>query len=135
MKRKNYILWDEFFMGVARLASLRSKDPSTRHGAIIVNSLTNRIVSVGYSGLPTGLNDDGLDIRTNLNSFTPSMVPKEGFVFDYWAAPQKYDYVCHGEENCILNATCDLNAFDWRPGRHMFKMAGVKTRLLDKPLK
>ena len=29
-KRKDYINWDEYFMGVASLAALRSKDPNTR---------------------------------------------------------------------------------------------------------
>ena len=29
MKREDYISWDTYFMGVAMLASKRSKDPST----------------------------------------------------------------------------------------------------------
>ena len=44
MKRKDYISWDEYFMGVALLASMRSKDPSTTVGACIVNS-DNKIIS------------------------------------------------------------------------------------------
>ena len=50
-KRKDYISWDEYFMGVALLASQRSKDPSTQVGACIVND-DNRIMSVGYNGFP-----------------------------------------------------------------------------------
>ena len=38
MKRKDYISWDEYFMGVAILAAKRSKDPNTQVGACIVNS-------------------------------------------------------------------------------------------------
>lgn len=53
-KRKDYISWDEYFMGVALLASQRSKDPSTQVGACIVND-DNRIMSVGYNGFPRGL--------------------------------------------------------------------------------
>ncbi|MDD6096605.1 MAG: cytidine deaminase, partial [Firmicutes bacterium] len=33
MKRKDYLSWDEYFMGVAKLAALRSKDPNTQVGA------------------------------------------------------------------------------------------------------
>lgn len=36
-KRTDYLSWDEYFMGVAVLSSLRSKDPNTQVGACIVN--------------------------------------------------------------------------------------------------
>ena len=29
-KRDNYISWDEYFMSIAKLSAMRSKDPSTR---------------------------------------------------------------------------------------------------------
>ena len=32
-KRTDYISWDEYFMGVAYLAAMRSKDPHTQVGA------------------------------------------------------------------------------------------------------
>ena len=56
-KRKDYISWDEYFMGVAQLAGLRSKDPNTQVGACIV-SPDNKILSMGYNGLPLGCSDD-----------------------------------------------------------------------------
>ena len=34
-KRQDYISWDEYFMGVAYMASMRSKDPNTQVGACI----------------------------------------------------------------------------------------------------
>ncbi len=34
-KRKDYISWDEYFMGVAKLSGLRSKDPNTQVGAVL----------------------------------------------------------------------------------------------------
>ena len=52
-KRKDYISWDEYFMGVAYLSSMRSKDPNTQVGACIV-SQDNKILSMGYNGLPVG---------------------------------------------------------------------------------
>ena len=57
MKRKDYITWDEYFMGIAMLAAKRSKDPNTQVGACIV-SPDNIIISTGYNGMPTGCSDD-----------------------------------------------------------------------------
>ena len=56
-KREDYISWDEYFMGIALLSAMRSKDPSTQVGACIVNK-ENRIVSVGYNGFPKGCSDE-----------------------------------------------------------------------------
>lgn len=39
MKRTDYITWDEYFMGVAKLSGMRSKDPSTQVGACIVSRI------------------------------------------------------------------------------------------------
>ena len=57
MKRQNVITWDQYFMGMAHLSALRSKDPSTQVGAVIV-SPANKVVSIGYNGLPKGCSDD-----------------------------------------------------------------------------
>jgi dCMP deaminase len=46
MKRKDYISWDEYFMGIALLSAKRSKDPSTQVGACIVNQYNKIVVSV-----------------------------------------------------------------------------------------
>ena len=89
-KRKDYIDWDEYFMGIAILSSKRSKDPGTQVGACIV-SPDKRIVGVGYNGLPAGCNDDDFPWDRDkdlLNS--------------------KYAYVCHAELNAILNSTKNL---------------------------
>ena len=52
-KRQDYISWDEYFMGVAKLAGLRSKDPNSQVGSCIV-SPDNKILSIGYNGFPRG---------------------------------------------------------------------------------
>ena len=56
-KRENYLEWPEYFMAVAFLSAMRSKDPCSQVGACIVNS-DLRIVGVGYNGMPIGCSDD-----------------------------------------------------------------------------
>ncbi|HHU78196.1 MAG TPA: dCMP deaminase family protein [Clostridiales bacterium] len=85
-KRKDYINWDEYFMGIALLSGYRSKDPSTPVGACIVDRKTNRILSVGYNGFPIGCSDDDFPWG------------REGEVLS-----TKYPYVVHAELNAILN--------------------------------
>ena len=85
-KRKDYISWDEYFMGVALLSSQRSKDPGTQVGACIVNQ-DKKIVGVGYNGFPRGVDDDEFPWD------------REGAFLD-----TKYPYVCHAELNAILNS-------------------------------
>lgn len=46
MKRTDYINWDEYFMGIALLTAMRSKDPSSQVGACIV-SPENKIALPG----------------------------------------------------------------------------------------
>ena len=57
MKRSDYINWDEYFMGIALLTAMRSKDPNSQVGACIV-SPENKILSLGYNGMPMGCSDD-----------------------------------------------------------------------------
>ncbi|HAH18965.1 MULTISPECIES: dCMP deaminase family protein [Eubacterium] len=85
-KREDYISWDEYFMGVAYLSSMRSKDPNTQVGACIV-SPKNKILSMGYNGLPIGCSDD---------EFPWNRVEKDPVL-------NKYFYTTHSELNAILN--------------------------------
>lgn len=85
-KRQDYISWDEYFMGVAYLSSMRSKDPNTQVGACIVSE-DNKILSMGYNGLPTGCDDDEFPwVRESENPLD-----------------NKYFYSTHSELNAILN--------------------------------
>ena len=86
MKRKDYISWDEYFMGIALLSAMRSKDSNSQVGACIV-SPENKILSLGYNGMPIGCNDDDMPWE------------REGDPLE-----TKYMYVCHAELNAILNA-------------------------------
>ena len=84
-KREDYISWDEYFMGVAMLSGMRSKDPNTQVGACIVSE-DNKILSMGYNGLPKGCSDDEFP-------WVREGAPLEN----------KYFYTTHSELNAILN--------------------------------
>lgn len=85
MKNNDILSWDEYFMNIAILASLRSKD-STKVGAVL--SLNHKIVGVGYNGFPTGVDESKLPTsRDGALQFT------------------KYAYTIHAEINAILNTT------------------------------
>ena len=84
-QRKDYLNWDEYFMAIAKLSSMRSKDPNTQVGSCIVGR-DNRILSIGYNGAPNGFDDKEFPWD------------REGSMVD-----TKYAYVCHSEMNAILN--------------------------------
>lgn len=84
-KRQGYLSWDEYFMGVAMLSGMRSKDPHSQVGACIVSE-DNKILSMGYNGFPQGCSDDEFPWG------------REGDPLD-----TKYLYVTHSELNAILN--------------------------------
>lgn len=84
-QRRDYLNWDQYFMGIAKLSALRSKDPNTQVGACIVGD-DNRILSIGYNGTPNGYKD-------------------VAFPWDREGNPleTKYLFVCHAEMNAVLN--------------------------------
>ncbi|MDY6431116.1 MAG: dCMP deaminase family protein [Bacilli bacterium] len=84
LARKDNLSWDEYFMGIAQMSALRSKDPSTQVGACIVDK-QNKVVSIGYNGMPRGVDDKKIPWGHG-----------EGL-------ESKYLYVCHAEFNAILN--------------------------------
>lgn len=83
--RTDYLPWEEYFMSVAKLSAMRSKDPNTQVGACIVDK-TNRILSIGYNGTPNGYDDNDFPWE------------REGEPLE-----TKYLYVVHAERNAILN--------------------------------
>ncbi|XP_058496809.1 deoxycytidylate deaminase-like [Solea solea] len=85
-KRDDYLEWPEYFMAVAFLSAQRSKDPSSQVGACIVNQ-ENKIVGIGYNGMPNGCDDD--------------LLPWSRCAED--RLDTKYPYVCHAELNAIMN--------------------------------
>ncbi|CAC13451.1 DEOXYCYTIDYLATE DEAMINASE (DCMP DEAMINASE) [Mycoplasmopsis pulmonis] len=86
MEKEKIIDWDEYFMLLAKVSSLRSKDPNTRVGACIIND-KKRVIALGYNGMPLG------------NDFFPWSKDAEN------EKDKKYAYVIHAELNAILNTT------------------------------
>lgn len=74
--------WDEFFIGMAKYVSQKSKDRSTKVGAVIVGA-NNEVLSVGFNGFPRGINDNN---------------------DAYHERPTKYMITEHAERNAIYNA-------------------------------
>ena len=85
------ISWDEYFMGLAHLSAMRSKDPNTQVGACIVDD-ERKVVSIGYNGFPIGISDKEFPWE------------REGGVLE-----TKYAYVVHAELNAILNSKRSLD--------------------------
>ena len=120
-KRTDYLSWDEYFMGVAKLSALRSKDPNTQVGACIVSE-DNKILSMGYNGLPIGCSDDEFPWN------------REGDPLD-----NKYMYTAHSELNAILNyrggsldnAKMYVTLFPCNECAKAIIQAGIKTLVYD----
>ena len=75
--------WNDYFFNLCDAISRKSKDPSTKVGAIIVNSANKSIISTGYNGFPIGVSDA---------------------VESRYERPEKYTWTCHAEENAIAFA-------------------------------
>ena len=121
-KRDGYITWDEYFMGVAKLSAMRSKDPNTQVGACIV-SQDNKILSMGYNGFPKGCSDD---------EFPWDKLDEDPY-------NRKYFYVTHSELNAILNyrggslegAKLYVSLFPCNECAKAIIQAGIKTIIYD----
>lgn len=79
--------WDRRFMGLARFIAAWSKDPSTQVGCVVADPM-RRIVSTGFNGFPTGVEDtiERLQDRS-----------------------VKYEMMVHAERNAIIDAKRNLS--------------------------
>ena len=86
-ERKDYLSWDEYFMALAEICALRSKDPNTRVGACLVDE-NNKVISLGYNGMPIGCEDKKMPWGNDSKIYLET----------------KYPFVCHAELNAIINS-------------------------------
>lgn len=118
-KREDYLSWDEYFMGIAALSAMRSKDPNTQVGACIV-SPEHKILSMGYNGFPIGCSDDE-------------------FSWEREGEDNKYYYSTHSELNAILNyrggslegATIYVTLFPCNECAKAIIQSGIRTVVYD----
>jgi len=82
LKDASFDSWDEYFMSMSFFVAMKSKDASSKVGAIIVDERRS-IISTGFNGFPRGVEDD---------------VPARH------KRPAKYRYTAHAERNAIDNA-------------------------------
>lgn len=80
--------WDEYFLRIADVVSIRSPDPIYKVGAVVVSS-DNRIIGTGYNGFIPGFNEAMIDWNDR-NSIRP--------------------YIIHAEMNAIIYSKKSL---DW----------------------
>lgn len=73
--------WRKYFMGFARHAATKSKDPTTKVGCVVVGP-DGEIRSTGYNGIPRGVED------------RPERMER----------PAKYLWTSHAEENAVAHA-------------------------------
>lgn len=78
--------WDSYFMSIAYIASLRSIDPHTKVGAVLVDS-EHHIIGTGYNSFVKGIDDTQLPLERDSD----------------WLNT-KYPYIVHAEINCIINS-------------------------------
>lgn len=74
--------WDTYFMSMAYLVAMRSKDANTHIGAVVVDN-SNNVVSTGYNSFPRNIDDSRLERQVR---------------------PEKYFWFNHAEENAVANA-------------------------------
>lgn len=72
--------WTDYYLGLAKVVSLRSHDIHTKHGCVITDQY-NRILGTGYNGFPSKLEHDQLPLTR----------------------PEKYNWMMHAERNALAN--------------------------------
>ncbi len=84
---KSTLSWDEYFLKIARITAEKSKDPSTKVGAVICDPF-NVTVSTGYNGFAQKIPDNAKFLNDR---------------------DQKYPRIIHAELNAILFSRRDLS--------------------------
>lgn len=73
--------WDTYFMAIAQLIAIRSKDPRTQVGTLIVNQ-NGHPISTGYNGMPPNYPEN----------------------VKLWERENKHKFVIHSEQNALGHA-------------------------------
>lgn len=87
--------WDTYLISIAMAVAAKSKDPSTKVGAVIVGEHHN-ILSTGFNGFPRGVRETVKHTDGEVSEYTLDA--------ERWERPAKYLRVEHAERNAIFNA-------------------------------
>jgi len=79
--------WDRYFMKIAETVALKSKDPSSKMGCVVVDK-NKRVVSLGYNGMIQGSDETKMTLSER---------------------PMKYYFAIHSEMNALIFAHQDLS--------------------------
>ena len=74
--------WEVRFLELAHHISRWSKDPSTQVGCVIVDPTSRRVLSMGFNGLPAGVEDTAERLENR---------------------SIKYEMIVHAEQNALLS--------------------------------
>lgn len=88
--------WDSLFLGMASVVSFKSKDPSQKVGAVVVQD--NIPVSVGFNGFPRGIRECEF-VKMSFRQGDKGKLDELR-----WSRPEKYQRIEHAERNAIYNA-------------------------------
>jgi dCMP deaminase len=115
--------WHDYFLTIAKVVSLKSKEES-RVGAVIV-SPDKMVISTGYNGPPRDVFDSETLFDKDLNNEN-----------DEKTIAEKLRWICHAEQNAILNAvrlgvsvkdcTIYVNKFPCLACLNIILQAGIK---------
>ena len=158
-KRKDYITWDGYFMGIATIASFRSKDPNTQNGACIVDPIDMIPLSIGYNGFPRNCEDDSFPWARHAEKEYDTKYPyvehaernsiysaaRKGIKIDgsvIYLYSEKGYYPCSDCARAIIQAgikevimasqiSDNTDKYDWTATKRMFKASGVKIRIIE----
>lgn len=75
--------WDDFFLRMADFVSAKSKDSSRKVGCVLVDPISNAVISMGFNGFPRGVDETILERHER---------------------PTKYFFSEHAERNSIYLA-------------------------------
>lgn len=87
--------WLDYFMGLAKAISIKSKDPSTKVGSLIVRQ-NRTIASTGYNGYPIGCSDENYSdrefkyrriVHAEMNAILSAREPLDGYTIFSWPLP------------------------------------------------
>jgi len=142
--------WDKRFLGLAEHIAGWSKDPSTKVGAAVVDK-HNRVVSVGYNGLPRGITDDeerlsdrAVKLQITLHAETNAILfanrSLDGCTLYVWPLPPCAHCAAKIVQvgiTRVVSVIADADAADrWAEsnelGWQLFKEAGVKLALIKR---